>query len=226
MKDIVAVFLRSNPDFLKEFPDLLETLNLSHSAGAASSLIERQVKQLRSQNHELNRQLNRLTHVAVENEQLMSRLHQFTLELLAIADPAAFFKHLRERLKEDFKADVVRVFLFDGDIAAMAGSQVSWLARDDDKIRMFQPQLSQNLTACGRMNESKLALLFDAKAQWVKSAALIPVGTGGHDGMLAIGSSDSTRFYPGMGTLFLDLLADVIASSLTKIQPEEQRRTA
>lgn len=226
MKDIVAAFLRSNPDFLKEFPDLIETLNLSHPSGAASSLIERQVKQLRSQNHELNRQLNRLMHVAAENEQLMSRLHQFTLELLAITEPAAFFSHLKGRLKEDFNADIVNVFLFDGDIAAMAGSQVSWLARDDDKTQMFQPQLSQNFTVCGRLNESKLVVLFDAKAQWVKSSALIPIGTGGHDGMLAIGSSDGTRFYPGMGTLFLDLLANVITSSLAQIQPEERRRTA
>jgi len=226
MKDVVAVFLRTNPDFLKEFPDLLETLNLSHSTGAASSLIERQVKQLRSHNQELNRQLNRLMHVAAENEQLMSRLHQFTLELLSISEPAAFFSHLKERLKEDFNADIVKVFLFDGDIAAMAGSQVSWLARDDDKTRMFQPQLSQNLTVCGRMNENKLAVLFDAKAQWVKSSAVIPIGAGGNDGMLAIGSSDATRFYPGMGTLFVDLLADVIASSLAQVQPEEQRRTA
>ena len=75
-------------------------------------------------------------------------------------------------------------------------------------------------------SDNKLAVLFDTKAQWVKSAALVPIGTGGHDGMLAIGSSDSTRFYPGMGTLFLDLLADVIASSLAKVQPQEQRRTA
>jgi len=226
IKDVVAVFLRSNPDFLKEFPDLLATLNISHSTGAASSLIERQVKQLRSQNHELNRQLNRLMHVAAENEQLMSRLHQFTLELLAITQPAAFFKHLKERLKEDFKADIARIFLFDGELASMAGSHVSWLAWDDDKTRMFQPQLSQNLTVCGRLNESKLAVLFESKAQWVKSTALIPIGAGGHDGMLAIGSSDNTRFYPGMGTLFLDLLADVIASSLAKIQPEEKRLTA
>jgi uncharacterized protein YigA (DUF484 family) len=44
--------------------------------------------------------------------------------------------------------------------------------------------------------------------------------------MMAIGSSDQNRFYPGMGTLFLDLLADVIAAKLSLDQPEEQRRSA
>ncbi|MDZ4730184.1 MAG: DUF484 family protein [Xanthomonadales bacterium] len=226
LSDVVAAFLRKNPDFLKDYPDVLDVLNLPHASGAASSLIERQVRHLRSQNFELSRQLNRLVHVASENEQLMSRLHQLTLELLSIAQPAEFFQHLTHSLKQDFKADSVKVFLFDPDLAAMAGQQAQWLDRNDEPAKLFHNQLSQDHTTCGRMNESKLSILFDATAQWVKSTALVPIGQGGQDGMLAIGSSDPGRFYPGMGTLFLDLLADVIASSLANVEPEEQRRSA
>ncbi len=226
LKEVVAAFLRKNPEFLREYPDVLEVLSLPHRSGAASSLIERQVQQLRAQNHELNRQLNRLVHVASENELLMSRLHRLTLELLAIDQPAAFFKHLSLRLNEDFQAEIVKVLLFDGDLAAMAGNQVLWTNRDDDKAKMFHSQLLQDQTICGRLNDSKLSFLFEAKAQWVKSTALVPIGPGGEYGLMAIGSSDAARFYPGMGTLFLDLLADVIASSLARVQPEEQRLTA
>jgi uncharacterized protein YigA (DUF484 family) len=226
LKDIVAAFLRKNPEFLREYPDVLEVLSLPHRSGAASSLIERQVRQLRAQNLELNRQLNRLVHLASENEQLMSRLHQLTLELMAIDQPALFFKHLSQRLKEDFKAEVVKVLLFDPELAAMAGNQVMWASREDEKAKMFHAQLLQGQTICGRLNDSKLSFLFEAKAQWVRSSALVPIGKDGAYGLLAIGSSDDARFYPGMGTLFLDLLADVIASSLSKVQPEEQRRTA
>lgn len=233
LKDVVAAYLRNNPDLLKDYPDLLESLNLPHSSGAASSLIERQVKQLRAQNQDLNRQLNRLMHVAAENELLMKRLHQLTLELLAISQPVEFFRHLESSLKDNFRADIIKVVLFDGELAAIAGEQVLWLAADDDKVRAFKPQLTQNQAICGRPNEAKLSILFADKAQWVKSAALVPIGDKGVDGMLAIGSSDSTRFYPGMGTLFLELLADVISSSLAQAkqaqqqnQPQEQRRTA
>jgi uncharacterized protein YigA (DUF484 family) len=60
----------------------------------------------------------------------------------------------------------------------------------------------------------------------VQSTALIPLGEQGVDGMMAIGSSDSARFYPGMGTLFLDLLANVISATLANEQPEVRRRTA
>lgn len=226
LKEVVAAFLRNNPDFLKEYPDVLEVLSLSHRSGAASSLIERQVQQLRTQNHELTRQLNRLVHVASENEQLMSRLHHLTLDLLAMDQPAAFFKHLAQRLKEDFNAEIVRVVLFDGDLAAMAGNQVLWAHRDDEKTKMFHSQLVLGQTICGRLNDNKLSFLFEAKAQWVKSSALVPIGQSGEYGLLAIGSSDAARFYPGMGTWFLDHLADVIASSLSRVQPEEQRLTA
>jgi uncharacterized protein YigA (DUF484 family) len=60
----------------------------------------------------------------------------------------------------------------------------------------------------------------------VQSTALVPLGDKGSDGMMAIGSSDPSRFYPGMGTLFLDLLADVISTRLSAEQPEAQRRSA
>jgi len=79
---------------------------------------------------------------------------------------------------------------------------------------------------CGRLSESKLDFLFGSKARWVQSTALIPLGENGADGMMAIGSSDQARFYPGMGTLFLDLLANVISATLADDQAEAERRTA
>jgi len=225
-KDIVAAFLRKHPSFLQQYPDLLEVLSIPHASGAASSLIERQVKQLRAANQDLNRQMNRLMHVASENEQLMSRLHRLTLELTGIGDLSAFFQHLSHSLKEDFRADIVKVFLFDRELANIAGSRVRWLGKDDDHMQLFQAHIEKGQSVCGRLNRDKLAFLFEDKSQWVQSTALIPVGKSGADGMIAIGSSDPARFYPGMGTLFLDLLSDVISRNLANSQPEQQRRTA
>ncbi len=74
LKEVVASYLRKNPDFLDDYPDILEKLEINHQSGAAASLIERQVRQLRANNNELDKQLNRLVQVASENEELMSRL--------------------------------------------------------------------------------------------------------------------------------------------------------
>jgi uncharacterized protein len=226
LKDVVANFLRRNPGFLNEYPDVLEILQLQHRTGAAASLIERQVAQLRNKNEELNRQLNRLVHVASENEQLMSRLHQLTLELMAIGDPTAFFQHLGDSLLDDFKADILRICLFDREVAALAGGDVRWVDSDDDQLQKFRVHLEKNHTVCGRLSPGKLNFLFENRSQWVQSTALVPLGENGRHGLMAIGSSDPARFYPGMGTLFLDLLADVISSSLVNAKPEAQRRSA
>ncbi len=226
LKEVVATYLRKNPDFLDDFPDILEQLQLNHSSGVAASLIERQVEQLREKNQELDRQLNRLLHVASENEQLMSRLHQLTVDLLSIDSRKEFFTHLGNSLLNDFNADILQICLFDEAIAAEAGEDVTHIQAEDPDIEPFQVHLEKDHTVCGRLGESKLEFLFGSKARWVQSTALVPLGEKGEHGMMAIGSSDPARFYPGMGTLFLDLLANVIATRVTGRDEQEQRRSA
>ena len=124
LKEVVASYLRKNPDFLDEYPDILEILEINHQSGAAVSLIERQVEQMRASNEELNRQLNRLVQVASENEELMSRLHQLTLDLMSIGSRQEFFTHLGNSLLNDFNADILQICLFDQETAADAGEDV------------------------------------------------------------------------------------------------------
>ncbi len=226
LKEVVAAYLRNHPEFLDGYPDILEILQLNHRSGVAASLIERQVEQLRHKNQELTRQLNRLVHVASENEQLMTRLHRLTLELLSLNSHKEFFTQLGNSLLNDFKADILQICLFDERLASQAGEDVRHLQADDPDVEQFRTHLERNYTVCGRLNEKKLEFLFGSKARWVQSTALVPLGENGMHGMMAIGSSDPARFYPGMGTLFLDLLADVIANCLDGQSQQEQRRTA
>jgi len=220
---VVESYLRKHPDFLTQHPDILEAIELSHESGGATSLIERQVEQLRSSNRDLSRQLDRLIQVASDNEQLMSRLHRLTLELMSIDSRQAFFERLGKSLLEDFKADVVQICLFG---RAEDGEGVMTVEGDDPVLEPFRQHLEKNNAVCGRLSESKLEFLFGSKARWVQSTALVPLGDKGAEGMMAIGSSDPARFYPGMGTLFLDLLADVISTRLSETPPEAQRRSA
>lgn len=226
LKEVVASYLRKNPGFLEEYPDILEILEINHQSGAAVSLIERQVEQLREANEDLNKQLNRLMQTAAENEKLMSRMHELTLELMSIDSRREFFTHLGNSLLNNFNADILQICLFDSDIADEAGEDVMGMQAEDAELEQFQVHLEKDQTVCGRLNESKLEFLFGSKARWVQSTALVPLGEKGSDGMMAIGSSDPARFYPGMGTLFLDLLATVISASLVDAEPEEQRRSA
>jgi uncharacterized protein YigA (DUF484 family) len=223
IEDIVKKYLHQNPDFLERQPALLKNLELSHASGSAISLIEKQVQFLRGQNEALEQKLNQLIQVASDNEILMSRLHQLTLELMAMGDLASFFDRLTDALMTEFKADILNITLFDRKVEAGPKTPMFHISRDDPEMAQFQDHIEKGASVCGRLNRNKRDYLFGSRAQWVQSTALVPMGK---DGLMAIGSSDPARFYPGMGTLFLDLLAGVVTSRLALEGPEKQRKSA
>lgn len=221
--ETVAAFLQDNPGFLVDHPELLQAMQLPHESGEAVSLIEKQVDLLREQNRKLDRQLKQLIRVATDNEALMDRLHGLTLDLILVDDTGAFFDRLAEVLLEEFDADTLNISLFDREISSSEKTPLFNIDRDDPDLKPFAGHLEKGKTVCGRLNREKLDFLFRSRAQWVQSSALVPLGD---KGLMAIGSSDPARFYPGMGTLFLDLLARVIVRKLGLDEPEQQRRSA
>ena len=223
IEDVVTKFLRQNPDFLEREPSLLKHLELNHASGTAVSLIEKQVQYLRTQNQSLENQLNRLIQNAADNERLMCRLHQLTLELMSMGGLPAFFDRLSEALLSEFHADILNITLFHVKVEAGPKTPIFHTRRDDAEIQQFQDHIDKGVSVCGRLNRNKRDYLFGSRAQWVQSTAFIPLGK---DGFLAIGSSDPARFYPGMGTLFLDLLAEVVGARLALEEPEKQRKSA
>jgi uncharacterized protein YigA (DUF484 family) len=220
---IVAKYLRQNPDFLEREPALLKHLELNHASGSAVSLIEKQVQYLREQNENLEQQLNRLMQVASDNEKLMNRLHQLTLELMTMSDLPSFFDRLSEALQSEFEADILNITLFDLKIEAGPKTPLFHTRREDPEMQQFQDHIEKGISVCGRLNRNKRDYLFGSRAQWVQSTAFIPLGDAG---ILSIGSSDPARFYPGMGTFFLDLLAEVVIARLALEEPEKRRKSA
>lgn len=223
IEETVAKYLRQNPDFLEREPALLKHLELSHASGPAISLIEKQVQYLRGQNEDLEQQHNQLIQIASDNEKLMTRLHELTLQLMSIGDLPTFFDQLSEALLSEFNADILNITLFDLKIEAGPKTPIFHVKREDPELQQFQDHLDKGASVCGRLNRNKRDFLFASRAQWVQSTALVPMG---EDGMLAIGSSDPARFYPGMGTLFLDLLSQVVTSRLALEEPQKQRKSA
>jgi len=223
IEDVVSKFLSQNPDFLEREPALLKTLELHHASGPAISLIEKQVQYLRGQNESLEQRLHQLIQVASDNEKLMFRIHRLTLELMSMGDLPSFFDRLSEVLLIEFKADILNITLFDLKVEVGPKTPMFHIHHDDPEMQQFQGHIEKGVSVCGRLNRNKRDYLFGSRAQWVQSTALVPMG---NDGMLAIGSSDPARFYPGMGTLFLDLLAQVVTSRLALEVPQKKRKSA
>lgn len=219
-------YLEKNPNFLTEHPDLLEQFQLTHGSGEAVSLIEHQVQLLREKNTELIRQMHQLVQIAGENEKLMSRLHRLSLKLSPIEILADFFTTLAAELASEFNAEQLYVGLFCELQETDPIPSVNQLNVDDPELKRFTVFLDNGETACGRLNRDKLEFLFGDDGNDVKSTALVPLGEQAEYGFLAIGSVDPSRFFPGMGTLFLELLGDVVSHRLAESKLAPRRRTA
>ena len=116
-------------------------------------------------------------------------------------------------LAEDFNGDLVRVVLFD-ELPGLADEE--WLqviARDDRRLQPFADCIREGEPLCGRLHPDKQALLYAARVDEVASTALLPIAG---VGLVAVGSRDPTRFYPGMGTLFLRMMGEAFAVALLR----------
>ena len=209
----VASFLRRHPRFLDQFPDLAMTINVPREEGKATSLASYQLEVLRDKNRELNRRLQELFATANENERLTVRTHQLTLALLRARDPGETLRTLVAVLTEDFRSEKVQVLLHAADPRLPAAEWVQIVPRDDVALRPFAEFLQACEPLCGRLQNEKLDLLFGPRAPEIQSTALLPLDG---RGMLAIGSTDPNRFYPGMGTLFLRLMSEALVAALAR----------
>ena len=209
----VAAFLRRNPRFLNEYPDLALGLVVPREEGRATSLASYQLDVLRDKNRELNKRLLELFHNAQENERLTVRIHQLVLALMRARDAASTLKSLVASLAEDFQGDIVRVVLH-APVPGLDGADwLQVLPRDAAVMSPFGEFFDKDEPLCGRLQQEKFDTLFGARVHEVQSTALIPLGT---RGLAAIGSHDPNRFYPGMGTLFLRLLGDTLVAALER----------
>ena len=209
----VASYLRRHTDFLKDFPDLALTLHVPREQGATTSLASYQLEVLRDKNRDLGRRLHELVEIAGENEQLMVRVHTLTVGLMRERTLADTVKRIAAGLTEDFHTDLVRLVLFR---AATDLPAADWLIAQREGIRSlpaFAEFMQRNEPLCGRLQPDKLDALFGARAADVRSAVLVPIDG---VGMLAIGSHDANRFHPGMGTVFLKLIAEATAAAVAR----------
>jgi len=209
----VAAWLRRHPTFLKQFPDLAVTLVVPREDGPAASLASYQLEVLRDKNRELSRRLQELFGNAQENERLAVRTHQLTLNLLRQDTPATTLRAMAATLEEDFQGDLVRILTF----APVAGlDDVEWhqsIPLGDPRLAPFRDAIGEGEPICGRLHPDKHALLYGVRAEDVQSTALLSLpGVG----LVAVGSRDPNRFFPGMGTLFLRMMGESLSVAMQR----------
>lgn len=212
----VADYLRENTEFFQNNPSLLADLEIPHSCGPAVSLVEHQVRVLRDQNSQLKRKLMDLVQVARDNNRLNERMHQLTLGLINTSNLPALLDTLRENLQGEFNADSVTLRLTGLPDALARECGVDSFSPDAPETAHFETFIKASRPQCGRFKPEQLQYLFGDQAQAIESVALIPLGDRCSCGLLAIGSQEASRFHPGMGTLFLTHLGELLGLLLAE----------
>ncbi|MDX1802908.1 MAG: DUF484 family protein [Alcanivorax sp.] len=216
--DQVAAYLRDNPDFFQQRPELLELLRLPDSKGDAVSLLERQASILRDRNNELRDRLNGLLDVARENDHLFDKTRRLTLALLEARGAEKLFRNLLKSLSEDFRCDQVALMLYDREMPILGDLRNQVRCVDSEALpSALNHLLRSGKAVCGAMRAEEMEALFQENAADIRSAAMVPLEHQGRLGLLAIGSKSAMHFRSSLGTLFITHIGQVLSRRLYEV---------
>lgn len=208
----IEAYLQSHPDFFHQHLALLEKISIPHPSGNAVSLISKQLEIFRSKHHELETQLNALIEIAKDNDITLNQMHELSLALMEAHTVDEVVTNLDKVFKECFLTDFSTIRIFRKNADSYKTDAVVDI--NDSNIQHFSQILSNNQPKCGRPTLPQATFLFGAVATEIKSCAIIPMAFTELEGVIAIGSSEDSRFHYSMGNLFLTQMSEVIATRL------------
>ena len=209
----VAQWLHEHPDFFDLHAELLAEVRIRHPhRGRAISLVERQVLVLRERNKTLETSMAELIRIGQENDGIGKRLQELTQDLLRTRDQAQLPDLLLEGLRTGFGVPqvAIRLWEIEGLVAPFGGEVSPALRRRVDELH--QPY-------CGPNSFPEPAAWLQATGDETGSMAMLALRVANRPpfGLLVLGSPDPARFQAGMGTAFLQRIAEIAGASLSRL---------
>jgi uncharacterized protein YigA (DUF484 family) len=205
----VAQFLKANPQFFDQHPQLLESIYVPHPhGGRAIPLTERQIVSLREKVRLLESKLGEFVRFGEDNDAIGEKVHRLSLALLGAGDFASASNALYFHLREDFAVPHVALRVWGKPLPEGAPESAAVEAELQDKAAaMGAPQ-------CGPAAGNPFLPWFREAEAHIRSVALVPLGQTRTVGLLALGSEDPQRFFAEMGTLYLRRIGELAAGAL------------
>jgi uncharacterized protein YigA (DUF484 family) len=197
----VANYLQNNPAFFEAYSQMLSDIVIPHPYGGRTiSLSERQMLTLRERVKELEKKLHELLEFAKENDGLQGKLHQFTLAMFNAHDLPGLQGVSLQSLRDIFSVPHAAIHLW---------------KEQPPSVEVLAFADAQALPVCVHQAVCDTAKWFGEAEPHLRSFAYMPLRDNGQTiGMLIIASEDAKRFYPEMGTLFLQRIADIVSAAL------------
>ena len=205
----IKQYLKTHPDFFESHAHLLTELFLPSPHGKGTiSLAERQQIAQRDKIRVLESRFTELILTAEENEATANKVHELTLGLLFAKDVASLHAHLVEFLASHFQLPGSCLRLWTNE--AHAADDI--FIEAEESLKNWAKDLSQPY--CGTLPTMDIAGWF---SETPASLAVIPMRYQEVTfGLLAIPSEHRSRFYAGMGTLFLNRIGELVSASLAR----------
>lgn len=207
----VLEFLRRNPGFLQQYPELISTLP-EEVRGAGDNIVDFQqvmVHKLRQDKQHAEDRQRLLVDNVRNNMTVQARMHAGILRLLDARDLEELTEVISSELSLMLEVDAITI------------SVESSVANDKNTvfhgIRMVEPYFVDNHLGADRdavlqANVTGDPRLFGSAARLIKSHALLRLNLGQDmpEALLAFGSRDPLLFANGQGTELVAFLAGVI----------------
>ncbi len=207
----VTQYLQEHPEFLDAHVDILAKIRIPDPhEGRAVPIAERQLTQLRQRNRILEAKLAELITFGEENDAISERMHRITLALISSSSLDDALGTLYFHLREDFSVP---------HIALRAWGSEKPPARDEfsavsDELLAFATSLTVPYCTSHAMFDS---IQWFAEAQPpLQSFAYVKLAGKPLDGLMVLASEDAQRFYPEMGTLYLQRLGDITSAVIAR----------
>jgi len=211
--EAIAQYLRDHPEFLVEHSDVFVDVTVPHPhGGQAITLAERQLHTLRAKIRQLEAKFAELIRYGEENDEISTKLHRLTIELVSAEELASFQEALLRSLHEDFSVPHATLRVWntvvtpDGEAGAPTSEEMRFEVAD-----MRHPY-------CGKPVNEEVLEWFGETSSRLRSLALVPLRHQGQVlGLLALASEENERFYADMGTLYLERLGETIAAGVRRL---------
>ncbi|MEZ5728801.1 MAG: DUF484 family protein [Burkholderiaceae bacterium] len=212
----VADYLREHPDFFRRHTDLLGMLSLPHPhGGRAISLQERQLEVMREKHRTLERRIAEMIRMGQDNDAIAERLQRWTRQLLLVAAPESLPEVTCDGLRTIFAVPMTALRIW----SVRPAFQSLPVARPV-AVDAISATNAMDRPYCGSSRGQIGVDWLEDGGEQARSVALLPLRKGAGPqafGLLVLGSPDADRFEPGMGTAFLERIAETAGAALGRL---------
>ncbi|KQP16139.1 DUF484 family protein [Pseudorhodoferax sp. Leaf265] len=218
-EDDIANFLIHTPAFFERHAEVLTAVQMTSPHGnRAVSLQERQAEMLREKIKGLEHRIMDMIRHGNENVLIADKLQRWARSLLRTRAPAELPQRIVAEVQAQFGVPQAALKVW-GVTADYAGHGFAQGVSDDAK------SFASSLTApfCG-VNPGFDAVQWLPEPAQAMSVVLMPLRVGELNstepafGMLVLASPDPQRFESGMGTDFLERIAELASAALSRLQ--------